>query len=332
MRVEERAVSPAPTNVGASEQPVISAVFANSVGAFLGVDQPTVAAGDAVFPVITSRASVKGPYTDSTEAAESTGAWDAELLKPERLQASYFVMARFRGMSEALRENLSMALGDKLDEEIVNGDDVLEGTNLANHNVSAASAFPDPVRLRPSGRAVCRKYLRSSLGDGQRVLQPGRVRLPRKQQRHYCGQRVGATVTKQNNIVRLGRRDMVSPIWEGVTLIPDEVTQAKKGEIVITAKRFSELQDSFSIVKVVEFRVAELRSTGRVVEGRAILMATSPEPPLGRSDLSPVGDLLKADVIRSPTGLARTGGGGLVLTDGPDALDVRADTGNARSR
>ena len=31
------------------------------------------------------------------------------------------------------------------------------------------------------------------------------------------------------------RRDMVSPIWEGVTLIPDEVTQAKKGEIVITA-------------------------------------------------------------------------------------------------
>ena len=31
------------------------------------------------------------------------------------------------------------------------------------------------------------------------------------------------------------RRDMVSPIWEGVTLIPDEITQAKKGEIVITA-------------------------------------------------------------------------------------------------
>ena len=28
---------------------------------------------------------------------------------------------------------------------------------------------------------------------------------------------------------------MVAPIWEGVTLIPDEVTQAKKGEIVITA-------------------------------------------------------------------------------------------------
>ena len=32
LRDEERAVSPAPANVGASEQPVISAVFANSVG------------------------------------------------------------------------------------------------------------------------------------------------------------------------------------------------------------------------------------------------------------------------------------------------------------
>ena len=115
--VEERAVSPAPTNVGTTEQPVISAVFANSVGAFLGVDQPTVGAGDAVFPVITSRASVKGPFTGSDEAGETTGAFSAELLKPERLQASYFYKrtdaARFGGMSDSLRENLSMALGDK---------------------------------------------------------------------------------------------------------------------------------------------------------------------------------------------------------------------------
>ena len=28
---------------------------------------------------------------------------------------------------------------------------------------------------------------------------------------------------------------MVAPIWEGVTLIPDEITKASSGEIVITA-------------------------------------------------------------------------------------------------
>ena len=35
---------------------------------------------------------------------------------------------------------------------------------------------------------------------------------------------------------RLGmRRDMVAAIWEGITLIPDEITKAKSGEIVVTA-------------------------------------------------------------------------------------------------
>ena len=37
-------------------------------------------------------------------------------------------------------------------------------------------------------------------------------------------------------MIRLGsRRDMVAPIWEGVTLIPDEITKAASGQIVITA-------------------------------------------------------------------------------------------------
>ena len=42
--------------------------------------------------------------------------------------------------------------------------------------------------------------------------------------------------TKQNAIVRLGmRRDMVAPIWQGIQLVPDEITKAAKGEIVISA-------------------------------------------------------------------------------------------------
>ena len=41
---------------------------------------------------------------------------------------------------------------------------------------------------------------------------------------------------KQNAVIRLGsRRDMVAPIWEGITLIPDEVTKAGSGQIVVTA-------------------------------------------------------------------------------------------------
>ena len=48
-----------------------------------------------------------------------------------------------------------------------------------------------------------------------------------------AGVRVSAHVpavasNKQNNVIRLGmRRDMVAPIWEGITLLPDEITKAK---------------------------------------------------------------------------------------------------------
>ena len=42
--------------------------------------------------------------------------------------------------------------------------------------------------------------------------------------------------TKQNAIIRLGmRKDMVSPIWQGIQLVPDEITKAAKGEVVVTA-------------------------------------------------------------------------------------------------
>ena len=46
----------------------------------------------------------------------------------------------------------------------------------------------------------------------------------------------GVANNKQNALVRLGsRRDMVSPVWEGISLIPDEITKAATGQIVITA-------------------------------------------------------------------------------------------------
>ena len=41
---------------------------------------------------------------------------------------------------------------------------------------------------------------------------------------------------KQNVVIRRGgRQDAVVAIWEGVSLITDEVTQAKAGEIIVTA-------------------------------------------------------------------------------------------------
>ena len=181
------------------------------------------------------------------------------MLKPERLQASYFYKrtdaARFGGMSSALRENLSMALGDALDAEIVNGGDgLLNGTNLANNNVSAVTTYPLFLSQfgfsRVDGRyAGSVADIRVVMGTGTYDLagsvyrgSAGNVTAASELDRLTAGVRVSAHVpavgntTKQNNIVRLGmRRDMVAPLWEGITLLPDEITKAKTGEIVITA-------------------------------------------------------------------------------------------------
>ena len=56
-----------------------------------------------------------------------------------------------------------------------------------------------------------------------------------------AGVRVSAHVpdangNKQNALVRRGtRRDMVAPVWGAVSLIPDEITLAGKGQIQLTA-------------------------------------------------------------------------------------------------
>ena len=60
-----------------------------------------------------------------------------KFCRPSRIQASFFYSredrARFAGMDSALRMNLSEALSDKLDQQILNGaNGLLEGTNIPN--------------------------------------------------------------------------------------------------------------------------------------------------------------------------------------------------------
>ena len=256
--VEERAITPAPTFVGASEHAVLLPVFADGDAAFLSVDQVTVPNGDAVFPVLTNRPTVGGPHVDSTEVPETTGAFDAELVKPERLQSAFTYRrvdaARFSAMGESLRAALSESLSEALDVQIVAGaDGLLGGTNLANHAQAAVDTYGTYVskfgfarvdgRYAPTAKSI--KVLMGSAG----YAHAGSVYRGDQSQESAVdrlmaiggGVRVSAhvpavTSTKQQTIVRLGaRRDMVAGLWQGITIIPDEITRAKQGEIVITA-------------------------------------------------------------------------------------------------
>ena len=259
MLLETRAVTPAPANVGTDQQPIIPAVFPQSVAAFLGIDMPTVGVGEAVFPVLTSGATAQTPAENAaTNPTEDTGAFSADVLSPARLQTSFLYSredrARFAGMDSALRENLSDALADGLDKAIIAGTNgLLTGTNIPNNNVSAVTSYALYREQFAYGR-VDGKYA-SMTSDLRVVMGSGTFAHAASQYRGNndntdalmaleaagVGVRVSAHVpavasTKQNAIIRLGsRRDAVAPIWEGVTLIPDEITKAAEGQIRVTA-------------------------------------------------------------------------------------------------
>ena len=92
--VEHRAVTPAPSDTGATQRPVLQPVFARGDAAFLGVSMPTVPVGDSVHPVLTSRPTVGVKATSNSDAvAETTGSFSVEVLKPSRLAGCFLLAA-----------------------------------------------------------------------------------------------------------------------------------------------------------------------------------------------------------------------------------------------
>ena len=158
-------------------------------------------------------------------------------------------------MGEALAQNLQEALADKVDQQILNGaNGLFNGTNLANHNVSAVTTYALYRDLLAYGR-VDGKYA-SNVGDIRVLMGSATYAHCATQFRsNNAGDRAAledlmmvtsgikvsahvpaAASNKQNSVVRLGsRRDMVCPLFEGVTLIPDEITLAGNGQIKLTA-------------------------------------------------------------------------------------------------
>ena len=264
--LETRAVTPAPGQVAQNQAAIIPGVFPLSCAAFLSIDMPTVAVGDAVYPVLTTNAAAGTPAENAVQA-ETTGSFSASVLTPSRIQASFFYSredkARFSGMGEALRMNLSDALSDKMDQQILAGSKGLfAGTNLANHNVTAVTSYANYRSELGYGR-VDGTYaggvadLKIIMGASTYGHAAGVFRSANAGDRAALedlmsvtsGVKVSAHVPaatgahKQECVIRLGsRRDMVAPIWEGVTLIPDEITKAGAGQIVITAVMLHAIQ------------------------------------------------------------------------------------------
>ena len=257
MLMETRAVTPAPSGVGQTETEITGFVFPQSVAAFLSIPSPIVPVGDATFPVLTSDPAAGVPAENASQS-ETTGAFSADVLTPGRIQASFFWSRedanRFMGMGDALREALQGGISDKLDKEIIQGTNgLLTGTILANNAQAAASSYADYVAKMLYARVDGRYAF--DLSDirvvmGAEAFGNAATKLPADGEQNALarirsdsgGVRVSANIpaenanNKQNAIVRRGnRRDYVAPVWGAVTLIPDEITLAGKGQIQLTA-------------------------------------------------------------------------------------------------
>ena len=132
--VEERAAATVPAGIADASQgePVVP-IFATGDGAYLGVERPIVPVGDAAWPVLSTAPVVAGPFSDSSEAAQTDATFVANNLSPERLQASYSYRrtdaARFAGLDPSLRLGLAGGLEEALDAQAISGDDGLLNVN-----------------------------------------------------------------------------------------------------------------------------------------------------------------------------------------------------------
>ena len=160
---EQRAVTPAPGTVGINLDPIRPQVFANSIAPRLGIGMPRVMSGTYATGAITTGQSAT-PLAKSGPAVGTAGAITVMTATPKRVSARLeLTLEDIAAVGQAnfesiLRENLSLALSDELDDQVINGDGAapnLAGIfeRLANPSAPGATvaAFDDFVTAFAGG-------------------------------------------------------------------------------------------------------------------------------------------------------------------------------------
>lgn len=273
------------TDVARNQQTILGRVFADTAAAFVGVDMPSVAIGQASYPVFTdgvdAELKAKGAVKDA-EAATIT----ATTLDPTRLTARYVLRvedaARLMGLEEALRADLRGALGEELDSQVINGDGT--APNFAGFfddgpaideatDPSAKSDYAAVAAL--AANAIDGRYCRSAMGAkllfGVAGLQYAHGQFPTSgdySAADYLMAKTGGLMASTHvpaaasNIHKLlvyradrGMGSAVCPIWQGLEIIRDQYTGAAKGEIALTAIALH----SFAILRKAAYRIEKIK-------------------------------------------------------------------------
>ena len=126
-QIETRVVTPAPGTVGVNLDPIRPAVFANSIAARLGIDMPRVASDTYASATVTT-SQTAAAKAKSAEIAATEGALTVTTATPKRVSARLelaledIAAVGQQNFESILRQNLSLALSDALDNQAINGD------------------------------------------------------------------------------------------------------------------------------------------------------------------------------------------------------------------
>ncbi len=263
---EARAVTPAPSTTDENLAGIVPAIFDRSAAAWLGIEMPTVPVGDAGYPVLST--SLKGGVVArSSEAPEDAGAFTVSMAQPRRISGAFrFTVedaARLSGMEAALRANIGSVLSDELDNQAINGSGSGDGT------LNGLLAIMDDPAAPAANAETFARYVAAAAGhvDGLFAVDLGGIRQLVGVQTYghmaagfradedsttaegWLMDRTGGVRTSrriaapagniQQAIVRrsnpMGDRVAVMPTWEGVQMIRDPYSNARKGEVALTA-------------------------------------------------------------------------------------------------
>lgn len=268
--LETRAVTPvADSAVSAGTRAsVLERVFTRSVAARLDVDVPSVAVGEAVYPVMLSgtTASMQAPDGEQTAVA---GSFEGHTLGPIRLTGSYEYRvedaARMPALEDTLRRDLAAVMTDSMDDQVINGNGNAPNVNGFLSELTAPSdpdsnTWRDILSLFTDKVDGLNAYTLSDLravmgkdtyGFVAKLFGTATEGLPRQSIDEYLRAQTGgnmsvssripakdSTTNVQTNIMALTSypgRNAVAPMWEGFDLIRDPYTKAKSGVIGLTA-------------------------------------------------------------------------------------------------
>ena len=142
--------TPAPTDGEPVQSQFVPAVFPGSIAAFLGIAQPSVAAGQSSYHVLSTNLTANVPAAGA-DGANTAGAFTSAVLEPKRVQGAFVLRREDRArlgpqLEAALRENLEMVLSTKLDQELITGD-------------GGFMAAANPAIAKPGDPGAVAKYL-----------------------------------------------------------------------------------------------------------------------------------------------------------------------------